>query len=147
MTISLLFSLGTCNVQIRSVRVKFVCTKRLFSLSAEAIINARNARLCVRCAIFLLKIKQIPFLSLGQGVYIFEETPKSYQDVIGDVYCFGKYCSNREKCESVDGHVTTPRSIYGCGNCGAWLFVHKVPFMLHEHVKTTQKGQNKLFLG
>ena len=40
---------------------KFACPKRHFNLSAEAIINARNARLCVKCAIFLLKIKQIPF--------------------------------------------------------------------------------------
>ena len=31
------------------------------------------------------------FLSLGQGVYIFEENPKSVQDVAGDVYCPGKY--------------------------------------------------------
>ena len=36
------------------------------------------------------------FLSLGQGVYIFEESPKSVQDVIGDVLCPGKYCLNRE---------------------------------------------------
>ena len=64
------------------------------------------------------------FLSLGQGVYIFEESPESVQDVIGDVYCPGKYCSNREKCESIGGYVTTPRSIYGCQKRGAWLFVH-----------------------
>ena len=67
------------------------------------------------------------FLSLSQRVYIFEESPKSVQDVIGDVYCPGKYCLRREKCESIGGYVTTPRSIYGCGKCGAWLFVHKVP--------------------
>ena len=41
------------------------------------------------------------FLSLGQGVYIFEENPKSIQHVIGDVYCPGEYCLNREKCESI----------------------------------------------
>ena len=35
------------------------------------------------------------FLSLGQGVYIFEESPKSVQDGIGDVYCPGKFCSWR----------------------------------------------------
>ena len=29
------------------------------------------------------------FLSLGPGVYIFEESSKSIQDVIGDVYCPG----------------------------------------------------------
>ena len=54
------------------------------------------------------------FLSLGQGVYVFEETPKSIQDLIGDVSCPCKHCFNREKCESLDGYVTTPRSIYAC---------------------------------
>ena len=62
------------------------------------------------------------FLSLGQGVHIFEESPKSVQDVIGEVYCPGKYCSNREKCESIGCYVTAPRSLYGCGKCGAWFF-------------------------
>ena len=70
------------------------------------------------------------FLSMGQGVYIFEESPKSIQDVIRDVYCPGKYFSNREECESIGGYVTTPSYIFGCGKCGAWLFVHKFPFML-----------------
>ena len=58
------------------------------------------------------------FLSLGQGVYIFEENPESIQDVIGDMYCPGEYCLSRGKCESLDG-VTTPRSIYGYRKCGA----------------------------
>ena len=51
------------------------------------------------------------FLSLGQGVYIFEESPKSVQDVIEDVYCPDRYCSSRQKSESLGGYVTTPRSI------------------------------------
>ena len=54
------------------------------------------------------------FLSLGQRVYIFEESPKSVQDDSGDVYRPGKYCSSREKCEFNGGYATTPRSIYGC---------------------------------
>ena len=74
------------------------------------------------------------FLWLGQGVYILEENPKSVEVVIGDVFCPGNYCLNREKCESIGGYVTTPRSIYGCAKCGAWLFVHKAPFTLQEHV-------------
>ena len=85
------------------------------------------------------------FLSLRLGVYIFEEKPKSVQDVIGDVYCPGKYCLKREKCESIGGYVTTPRTIYGCGKCGAWLFVHKAPFTLQEHVKTTKTDKTRFF--
>ena len=85
------------------------------------------------------------FLKFGQKVYIFGESPKSVQDVIGDVYCPGKYCSNREKRESLGGYVTTPRSIYGYGKCGAWFFVHEVPFMLKEHVKTTKKDKTRFF--
>ena len=86
------------------------------------------------------------FLSLCQGVDIFEENRKSVQDVIGDVFCPGKYCSNREKCESTGCYVTTPRSIYGCGKCGAWLFVQKVPFMLQEHVKTIKTDKTRFSL-
>ena len=145
MTIALLFSLGTCTVQIQSVWVNFACTKRLFNLLAEAIINVRNVGLCARCAIFILKIKQIPFLSLGQGVYMFEESPKSVQDVSGDVYCPGKFYSNREKCESTGGYVTTPISLHGCEKCGACFFVHKVPFMLQEHVKKTKTDKTLCF--
>ena len=57
-------------------------------------------------------------LSLGQGVYVFKESAKPVQDVIGAVYCPGKFCFNREKCESLGGYVTTPRPICGCGKCG-----------------------------
>ena len=60
-TIAHFFSLGTCIVRIQSVRVNFACTKRLFNISAEAIINARNTSVCVKCAILLWKIKQSPF--------------------------------------------------------------------------------------
>ena len=145
-TIALLFSFGTCIVRIQSVRVNSVCLKRLFKLSAEAVIEVRNAHLCARCAIALLRIKIIPFLSFGQRVYIFEESPKAIQDVIGDVYCPGEYCLNREQCESLGGYLTTPRSIYGCGKCGACLFVHKIPFILQEHVKTTKTDKTHFFL-
>ena len=107
---------------------------------------------CPQCG-SVCQVRNIPFqeqtnsffLSLGRGVYIFEESPKSVQDVIGDVYCPGEYCLNREKCESIGGYVTTPRSIYGCGKCGAWLFVHKIFFMLQEHVKTTKTDKTHFF--
>ena len=85
------------------------------------------------------------FLSFGPGVYIFEENPKSIQDVFGDVYCPGDYCSNREKCKTIGDYVTTPRSIYACDNCGAWLFVHKVHFTLQEHLRTTKTDKTRSF--
>ena len=146
MTIASLFSLGTCIVQIQSVWVNFACTKRLFNLSAETIINARNAQLCVKCAKFPFEEQtNFFFLSLGHGVYIFEENLKSIQDVFGDVYCPGEYCINRKKCKSIGGYVTIPISIHGCDNCGAWLFVHKVLFTLQEHIKTTKTDKTRFF--
>ena len=81
---------------------------------------------CPQCG-SVCQVRNIPFegqtnsffLSFGAGVYIFEESAKTIQIVIGDVFCPGKYCLNREKCESMGGYVTTPRSIYGCGKWGA----------------------------
>ena len=84
-------------------------------------------------------------MSFSQRVYIFEENPKLIQEVIGVVFCPGEYCLNREKCERLGGYVTTPRSIYGCGKCGAWLLVHKVPSTLQGHVKTKKKQTEHSF--
>ena len=96
-TIALLFSLETCIVQRQSVRVTFACPKCLFKLSAETIINVRNARLCATCAIFLLKIKQIPFsCRLAREFTILRRLQNNFKML---VYCPGKYCSNREECE------------------------------------------------
>ena len=99
----------------------------------------------VRNILFEEKINSF-FLSLGQGVYIFEERPKSIQENIRDVYSPGEICLNRKKCESISVYVTTVRSIFGCGKCGAWLFVHKVPFVLQEHLKTTQTDKTRFLL-
>ena len=85
------------------------------------------------------------FLSFGQGVYIFEESPKSIQDVVGDVCCPGNYSFNREKCEPLNGYITAPRPITVFGKCGAWLFVHKGLFILQEHVKTTTTDKTRFF--
>ena len=51
-----------------------------------------------------------------------------------------------EKCERLGCYLTTPRYIYGCGKCGTWLLVHKDPFMLSEHVKTTKTNKTRFFL-
>ena len=82
-------------------------------------------------------------MSFGRGVYISKESPKSIQDVIGDVYCTGKYCSNGEKFESLDNYVRTPGYIYGCVKCGAWLLVHKDPLTSQEHVKMTKTDKTR----
>ena len=113
----------------------------------------RSGYQCPQCT-SVCQVRNIPFenqkhwffLLLGQGAHISEETLKSKQDFIGDVFCAGKFYSNREKCESFDGYVTTPRSIHACGKCGAWLFVHKVSFMLQEHVKTTKTDKLRFSL-
>ena len=118
-----------------------------FSISRQ-----KSGYQCPQCG-SVCQVRKISFedqtnsfsLSLGQGVHIFEESPKSVQDVIRDVYCPGKFCSNREKCESIGGYVTTPSSIYGCRKCGAWMFVRKVPCTLQEHVKTTQTDKTCFF--
>ena len=104
---------------------------------------------CQQCAsvcqvLFFLKIIQFPFsFHLAKGR--FGENPESVQDVIGDVYCPDKYCFNREKCESPGGYITTPKSIYGSGKCGAWLVIHKVPFILQEQLKTTKTHKTRFF--
>ena len=107
---------------------------------------------CPQCS-SVCQVRNIPFedqtnsffLSLGQGVYIFEENPKPIQGFIGEVYCPSKYCLNTEKCKYFGGYVTTPRSIYCCDKCGAWLFVHKVLFTIQEHVKTTKTDETRFF--
>ena len=61
---------------------------------------------CPQCG-SVCQVRNIPFeeqrnyffLSLGQGVYILEERPNSVQEVIGDVFCPGEFCLNKEKCE------------------------------------------------
>ena len=110
----------------------------------------RSDHQCLQCA-HVCQVRKIPcqdqtssfILSFRQAVYLFEESPKSIQAVIGDIYCPGKYCFNRENCETFDGYVTTPRSVYG--KCGAWLFLHKSIVMLQGQVKTTRTDKTRFF--
>ena len=86
------------------------------------------------------------FLSLGQGFYIFEASPKSVQDVIGDMYCPDTFCSNGEKCESFFGYVTTPRSIYGCGRCAASVVCSQSSLYVKGTRKDDKNRQNTLLI-
>ena len=116
---------------VYSPNTKCLCKLCLHKKTFESL--GRNDYQCPQCG-SVCQVQNITFedqtnsffLSLGQGVYIFEESPESVRDVFGDVYCPDKYCSNRKKCESLGGYLTTPRSIYGCGKFGAWLFLHKI---------------------
>ena len=147
MTVALLFSLG--DVYCPNTKCLGKCCLHKETLQSLG----RSDHQSPQCG-SVCEVRNFPFedqtnsffLSLGPGVYIFEESPKSVQDVIGDVYCPGRYCSNREKCESLGGYGTTPRSIYAGGKCVAWFFVHKVPFMLQEHVTTTKTDKTRFFL-
>ena len=73
---------------------------------------------CPQCGSVCL-VRNIPFeeqinsffLLLGQRVYSFEESPKSIQEVNGDVFCPGEFCLNKEKCETFGGYVTTPVTV------------------------------------
>ena len=145
MTIALLFSLGTCIVQIQSVRVNFAGSKKLFNLSAEAIINVRDARLCARCAIFLSKIKQFPFsCRLAKGFTFWRIVSIQLKMLLEMSFVLASF-DPTERNAKLGGFVTTPRSSHGCGKCRAWLFVQKVPFMLQEHVKTTKTDKTRFF--
>ena len=146
MTIAPLVSLGTFICPKAKCSGKFCMHKKTFqSLGRRDYQSPQYSSVC--------QVRIIPFedqtksslLSLGHENYFFEESPKSIQDDVGDVYCPGNFCSNREKCESIVGYVTTPRSNFVCGNCGAWLFAHKVPFTLQEHVKTTETEKTRFF--
>ena len=69
-----------CIIRLRGFRVSFACTKRLFNLSAGAIINVHNARLCVRWRnIRFGNTGNSFFMSVDQGFYIFEESLKSFE--------------------------------------------------------------------
>ena len=137
--------IGDVHCPKKKFPVTFVCKKKTFQSTG------RSNWKCRQCA-YVSQLRVIPFkeqtnslLSFGWGVYNFKESPKLVQDVNGDVYSPGKSCFNRKKCESLDGYITTPRSNYKCGKGGAWLFVHKVRFMLQENVKNTKTDKTCFF--
>ena len=124
MKLAFLNLLGTCIVRIQCVQIYFACTKRLFNLSRQTIINVHSARPRVKCALFPLKNKQNAFfLQIRQANFIFEETQKSIQDVIGDVCC--PKCPN-EKCVYISNNNNC--SVFDCKKCKACSHVLNYPF-------------------
>ena len=89
---SIILFLGTCYVQTQCVLRNFRCTERLFNILKKVYISVLNASPRVKCARFLLNNKQIrSSWSLARG--FFWRDSKSIQDVNGDFYCPGKFCS------------------------------------------------------
>ena len=70
---------------------------------------------------------------LAKGLAFLKRVQNHFKMLL-EMSCPGKYCSNREKCEALVGFVSTPRSLYGSGKCGAWV---------HEHVKTTKTDETR----
>ena len=107
---------------------------------------------CTHCG-SLCQVRNIPFadqtnsffLSLGQGVYIFEERPKSIQEIIGDVYCPGEFCLRREMriywwlCNNSEIHLWL---------CKVWRLVvcSQSAFHVTRARKDDKNRQNTLFL-
>ena len=58
---------------------------KLFNLSTEAIFKFRNARLCARCAVFISKIKQIPFPCRLAEAFTFLKTIQSRNKMLLEI--------------------------------------------------------------
>ena len=128
---------------------KLCLHKKTFNLSAEAIINVRNVRLCARFAIFFSKIKQIPFscrLPRAKGLTFLKRVRNQFKMLLEMcIVLASKYFFNREECESFDGYVTTPRSIYGCGKCAPGCSFTKLTSCFRSTIDDRNR-QNALFL-
>ena len=126
------------------------CSDKLFLHKRTFQSLGRSDYQCPQCAT-VCQVRNIPFevqtisffLSFGPGVYIFEESPKSISRCHLRCVLSRRVLSQQKKCKSIGGYVTTPRSIYDYHNCGAWFFVHKVPFTLQGHVKTTKTDKTR----
>ena len=145
MTKALLFSLQTCIVQIQSVWVDFACTKRLFNLLAEAIINVRNVGLCARCAMFLLKIKQVPFSCRLVKVFLFLREPKISSR------CYWRFLLSwqvlfQQREWRISWWLRKNSEIHLC-LWKVWSLVvcSQSYFLLQEHVKTTKTDKKHVF--
>ena len=110
----------------RQIRLTF-----RFGNSNSCVSLGRSDYQCPQCG-SVCQVRNIPFedqrnsffLSLGQGVYILKRTENQFKMLSEMSIVLSNFVST-EKIANL--FVTTPRSIYACGKCGALLFVHKVP--------------------
>ena len=129
------------------------CSGKLYLLKKTFQSLGRSDYQCLQCA-SVCQERKIPFeyqtnsffFSFGRGVYTFDESPKSIQNVSGDVFCPSKFSLNREKCQSLDGYVTAPRYIYGCVKLWSLVVCSQSCFHVTSARKYHKNGQTTLFL-
>ena len=148
MTIALLFSLGTCIVQIQNVRVNFACTKRLFNLLADAIINVRNAILCARCAIFPLKIKHIPFFCrLAKGFTFLKRAKNQFKMLLEMCFVLASFVATEGNASlwTVMSQLLDPFVVVESVEPGCLFTKIFLCYKRQEHVKTTKTDKTRCF--
>ena len=100
--------LQMCVVRTRCTQ-KFCIHKRLFNLSAEMITNVLEVSAYVRTNLLFCRTNKIDLLDGNQAILIFEDTRKSFRDVIGDVYC--SKCKS-EKCVYISANQNCEKLFY-----------------------------------
>ena len=100
--------------------------------------SAKNA-VFLRTAMFL-----VSSVDCGEINYHIWKTRNGEE--FADSCCCSKIC-NRQKCELLDNHINTPRSLYHCGKCGAWSHFWKVSFTIQQLVRSIKTEKNTHLLG
>ena len=85
------------------------------------------------------------FCRLAKGFTFLKRAQNHFKMLLEMSIVLASIVPTERNASLLGGYVATPRSIYGCEKRGAWLFVHKVRFMLQEHVKTTKTDKTRFF--
>ena len=95
--------------------------------------------MCARCAIYLLQIKQIHLsYRLAMEFTILKRVQNQFEMLLE----MSIVLAGTVSAEVLDGYVTTPISIFCCGECGAWLCC----FCVTRERKDDKNGKNTFFL-
>ena len=145
MTTALLFSLGTCIVQIQSVQVDFACTRRLFNLSAKRL-SMPAMWVCVPGAQYSFwRSKKFLFLvAWSRSLHFWREPKISSRSYWRCLLSWQVLFQQREM--RISWWLCNNSEIHLC-LWKVWSLVvcSKIPFMLQEHVKTTKTDKTRFF--
>ena len=145
-TIALLFSFGKCIVQIQCIRLNFACTKKNFNLSAEGIIMVRNEHLCARCAVFLLKIKQIPPFScrLAKGFTYLKRVQNQFE-MFWRCLMFWQVLFQQRKMRILRRFCNNSEIPLWSSKVWSLVLRSQSSFTLQEHVKMAKTDKTRFF--